>query len=353
VRDDNDLLQIEIIDAGGNARQVSSLAPVVPGTWYHAAAVSDGTTLKLYLDDTSDEAGYVLQGTAEVAGGLFPSDAAWSVGRGFFDGRVTDWTDGRIDEVRISSAALAPERFLFASTHGDSATVVTQVFVNGPGLTGGTPSANQQAFRAAAGIDATYGYPVPAGANQLKSIPWVGGVNQVAIRFNTDMAGQVEQNDLVVRGINTLTYTTSGFSYDPGTRTAVWTLPAAIVNDKIRLFLDDAGVTWLDGDWQNGNAAEAYPSGDGNPGGDFNFRINVMAGDATQDGLINALDLAFIKQRLNRTATNPGLGNAAYSPFADVTADGLINALDLAAVTQRRFRRPPVGEPAATALLFA
>ena len=108
----------------------------------------------------------------------------------------------------------------------------------------------------------------------------------------------------------------------------------------------------LDGEWADGT--RAFPSGDGTAGGDFNFRINVLAADATQDGRVNALDLAFIKQRLNRTATNPGLGNAAYTPFADVTVDGAINALDLAAVRQRLNRALPPGEPAAaTALLFS
>jgi hypothetical protein len=109
-------------------------------------------------------------------------------------------------------------------------------------------------------------------------------------------------------------------------------------------------VAGLDGEWQNANAAESYPSGNGTEGGDFDFRINVLGGDATQDGQVNALDLAFIKQRLNRTSTNPGQGNAAYSPFADVTADGSINALDLAAVKQRLNRRLPAGEPT---LLFS
>lgn len=85
----------------------------------------------------------------------------------------------------------------------------------------------------------------------------------------------------------------------------------------------------------NGDAAESFPSGDDSPGGDFDFRLNVLGGDATGDGTVNALDLSFIKQRLNRIATNPGQGSAAYSVFADLTSDGQINALDLAAVKQR------------------
>ena len=66
---------------------------------------------------------------------------------------------------------------------------------------------------------------------------------------------------------------------------------------------------------------------------------------------MNALDLSYIKQRLNKTATNPGTV-APYTPFADLTADGSINALDLSAARARLNNALPTGEPA-TALLFS
>jgi Dockerin type I domain len=223
---------------------------------------------------------------------------------------------------------------------------VTQVFVNGQGLTGQT-SANGVAFRTLAGVDNTYGYAVPAGANQLKSIPWSNGINSVAIRFDQDVASQLQQGDLVIRGVNTANYTITNFSYDPATHTGVWTLSAPVTLDKLRLVLGAAGVAGLDGDWVNG--ADAYPSGDGTAGGDFNFRINVLRGDATQDGRVNALDLSFVKARLNKSATNPGTTGATYSPFADIVSDGTINAIDLSAVRARINNQLPPGEPAALA----
>ena len=230
---------------------------------------------------------------------------------------------------------------------------VTQVFVNGTGLTGQT-TANGIAFRAAAGVDNTFGYPIPAGANQTKSIPWVNGVTSVGIRFDTDVAGKVDQGDLAIRGVNNATYTPTAFNYDAATKTAVWTIPQ-VTNDKIRLVLSAAGVAGLDGEWNNPPGTptgDTFPSGDGTIGGDFNFRVNVLRGDATQDGRVNALDLSFIKQRLNKTATNPGTTGAVYSPFADLTADGSINALDLSAARARLNNALPTAEPA-TALLFS
>jgi len=49
---------------------------------------------------------------------------------------------------------------------------------------------------------------------------------------------------------------------------------------------------------------------------------------------------------VNRTATNPHTGSAAYSVFADVNGDGRINALDLSAVKQRLNSILPAGAPA-------
>lgn len=129
----------------------------------------------------------------------------------------------------------------------------------------------------------------------------------------------------------------------------MWTLATPITNDKVRLFLDDALVSGLDGESANGDSAQAYPSGDGLAGGDLDFRFNVLRGDATKDGTVNALDLGFIKQRLNKTAANPGTGAGAYSVFADLNADGHINALDMSAARVRINGRLPTADPSAIA----
>ena len=227
---------------------------------------------------------------------------------------------------------------------------VTQVFVNGPGITGQT-GPNGVAFRNLAGVDNTYGYPIPAGANQTKSIPWSEGVNRIALRFGANVAESLQRADLVVRGLNNATYATSDFTYDAPTRTGVWTLATPVTNDKITVFLDDALLPTLDGEWA---AGQSYASGDGTPGGDFNFRIHVLRGDVNQDGFVNALDLGQLKSRLNRNATtNQGSGNTGYSVFADLNADGQLNALDLGIAKQRLNTRLPTQDgPVATSLLF-
>jgi hypothetical protein len=254
-----------------------------------------------------------------------------------------------VTPIATVSAPIEDLAFVYLAA-APPAAAVSQVFVNGPGITGQT-SANGVAFRTLAGIDATYGYPVPGGTNQTKSIPWSNGINKISLRFTQDVASQLQKDDLVVRGVNSATYAISDFSYDPGTKTGTWTLTNPIVNDKVRLFLDDALVGGLDGEWADG--ADTFPSGNGTPGGDFAFQIHVLRGDANQDGQVSALDLGQLKSRLNRNATtNQGSGTTGYNVFADLNADGQINAQDLGIAKLRLNSRLPTGDPA-TALLFS
>ena len=191
--------------------------------------------------------------------------------------------------------------------------------------------------------DRDFGYQIGEGAAQLDELPWTN-VNQIAIRF--DNVTQVGRADLRVLGVNVAAREITGFRYDGRTRTAQWTLRNPVSADRLTLALNTTRVnragSLLDGEWADGS--DAYPSGNGSPGGAFNFRLNVLPGDATRDGRVNALDVAEVKRRLGR---RPNDGASGYSIFADVTADGVINALDLGAIKQRLGRNLPVGSAAA------
>lgn len=244
----------------------------------------------------------------------------------------------------------------------DPRPVVTAVHVNG--------TAWAQPLRdalAAEGLGhSTYGYAVPGGAAQLRAIPWARA-DQVSITFSQPVA--VQFDDLRVLSAADpaapLALADEGgaipaFAYDPATNTATWTLKQPVSDDSLLLDLDGdtagavadaAGGARLDGEWADG--ADTFPSG-GSPlyAVDFRFRVNLLGGDATGDRAVNALDLADVKRRLNRSAADPGSGAGAYSPFADVTGDARINALDLAAVKQRLNRRlPPITPPPSPAAL--
>ena len=87
--------------------------------WYHLAGVSDGATLKLYVDKvlvaTTNLTASGSPNTALAKGTVNGTDwktGAWAVGRGLYAGGHTDRAYGLIDEVRISNTALHPGQFL-------------------------------------------------------------------------------------------------------------------------------------------------------------------------------------------------------------------------------------------------
>lgn len=199
------------------------------------------------------------------------------------------------------------------------------------------------AFTGALGGDA---YTVPAGPDQLASLPWPD-LDRISLVFSEDV--QVAQADLQVAGVNVADYATTGFSYDPATFTATWTLGTAPEVDTVRLVLSDrvtdAPGNALDGEWVDGVSTR---SGDGVPGGAFAFRANVLLADANRDGVVSVRDVAPL-----RTAANRAAGNAAYSLFADLTGSGAVGAADAALLRARIGSRLPDGEPQALSSVLA
>lgn len=322
IRDDTDKLQIEIIDGAAQEKQVQSIDPIVAGRWYHAAAVSDGTTLSLYLDDTTVEGGYVLQGSVPVSGGLVNSDGTWSVGRGFFNNSAADWFDGRIDEVRISDVALDPSQFLFAS----ASPRVSEVYVRGSTWT----AVFKGHLEAQELGDDQYGYRVDnRPASDL--VPW-GNVDEVVLRFSAPPTGG---------GVPT---------------------PATVTLDGARSDYRVTSVTQVAGDPTTyvlrlerplGNLPEGGENGDridltvadAGPGGsDFRQRVTVLQGDVDKSGSVLANDYSAVKARFFQNTTTPN-----YTAFHDIDGSGSILANDYSTVKARFFDNLPVEPiPAAT-----
>ncbi len=133
-----DRMTIVYVDLAGMDHTVESEAGLIQGfdyptdpdgltaPWYNAVAVSDGTTLSLYVNN-------VLVGSTDLSASPDPSltrgnidggdwhAGGWSVGRGLYGGGHTDRAYGYIDEVRISNVALTPDQFLFAKGGGCAA----------------------------------------------------------------------------------------------------------------------------------------------------------------------------------------------------------------------------------------
>lgn len=188
-----------------------------------------------------------------------------------------------------------------------------------------------------------WGYPLRGGASQLADLPWLG-LDQIAVRFSEDVL--VQQDDLILAGVNKPNYSFSGFSYDAATFTAVWTLSEPLSADKLLLQLAAGGPdpirnaagSRLDGDWIH--SSSVFPSGNGISGGDFLFRLNVLPGNVDQTDSTGVFDT--IKTR-NKQFTQ--IGDPNYSPFYDVNGSGGINIQDTILVRNHQFTTLPAGEP--------
>jgi hypothetical protein len=215
---------------------------------------------------------------------------------------------------------------------------VAEVLVSGSAWTDGFLN-----FLQAGGLGAG-GFLVPGGAAQLSALPWAN-LNRITIRFSDDVNVQV--GDLRVRGVTFPNYGFGGFTYTPATRTAVWAL-TTLGAEKLLLDLNATDVNTrvtnlaglaLDGEWNNG--ADSYPSGNGTAGGDFEFRVNVLAGDADGSGTVDVADLGTLATNFNQTNRGPRHG--------DFDGDAAVNVTDLGTLATNFNRSLPAGNPALAA----
>jgi hypothetical protein len=227
------------------------------------------------------------------------------------------------------------------STASSAATVTIDTAaprVSGVTVAGSSWSAAFQSFLSGQGLGVG-GYAIPTGSRQLEPLPWVN-LNRIKVKFTEGVS--LDVGHLAVRGVNAATYSISGLNYDASTQIADWTLTSAIGADKLLLQLsavatDLAGNT-LDGEWTDGQTAAL--SGNGLAGGDLLFRINVLPGDVTRDGVVDAADLSAMRRRQLLTA-----GGVGYSIFYDTDGSAVIDATDLNAVRRRQLLTLPARNP--------
>ena len=120
-----------------------------------------------------------------------------------------------------------------------------------------------------------------------------------------------------------------------GTDRIIWNSAGRLGADSYALTLFSGPATAQD---LAGNALDGegpvgeFPSGDGDPGGDWSLELNVLPGDVTGDGEVNVFDLSILAINYGRTGVGPG--------EADFTGDGVVNVFDLAAVRRESGERP-------------
>lgn len=114
----NNFFRLNYMTAGGQRIIIDATNIVArPRQWYGLAAVSDGTTVSLYIDDR-DGKGYELEGAAALTNAVPGENALtgsvflWTFGRGWYGGNYVNHINGAMDNIRFSDTALAPDELI-------------------------------------------------------------------------------------------------------------------------------------------------------------------------------------------------------------------------------------------------
>lgn len=231
-------------------------------------------------------------------------------------------------------------------------------------LDGGLDDAGAADFGLDDGLgDKKRGYVVPPGAGQLVTMPW-SNINRIKVTFTEDVAATISASDFSLvlspgytsaNGMSPATLpgiNVGSFAYDVATKTASFELTGPLQSTAFELKIAAAGVqdtagNNLDGEWTT--SQPSFPSGTGAPGGDFNFLMLSLPGDAVDNwsmdgyGLVSANDSVDVRNRQNEYAVVGFAPSAGYNSRADLDGNGIINASDSLIVrdAQNAFIAPP------------
>ncbi len=174
-----------------------------------------------------------------------------------------------------------------------------------------------------------------------RTAPWAV-IDRLVMEFDEPVLAAAD--DLTVTGGAPVLTGPSG----SGTGTLTWDAAMYFPLGRYQLVLDGGagGVRDIAGNALDGDGEpDVFPSGDGAPGGDWTFELDVLIGDVGPgDGVVDLLDRQYVRDRYGGVL---GWGN--YDPLADVNGDGVVNVIDRALV---RFHYgdvlpPPAPKPAA------
>jgi hypothetical protein len=156
-------------------------------------------------------------------------------------------------------------------------------------------------------------------------------VTTVSITFSRDDIQTDEDALTIVSRDEQTTIAADDVSWSFDGYTATWTLDSEVPAGEWYVVLDATGVltpegTRLDGEWTNpeyfgeiGGNSE-FPSGNGVADGDFQFAFTILPGDATRDGIVDAVDLGRLSSHWHQTGTWED---------GDFNGDAYVDAVDL------------------------
>ncbi len=170
------------------------------------------------------------------------------------------------------------------------------------------------------------------GGEQLRHLTW-DAIDRIYVVFDRDVAGTFTSDNVALVGTNTADYgAVMQVEYgQAGPWIGTLTLASPLQNDALVLSLSEAIRDTLghalNGEWTDGVSTQ---SGDENPGGQFNFRINSLPGDADQSGGVNINDVLAVNAL--RGIVPDELAEARI----DIDRSGGINISDVLLANSRR-----------------
>jgi hypothetical protein len=152
------------------------------------------------------------------------------------------------------------------------------------------------------------GYVVPPDAAPL---PWTN-LNRLSVTFTNALekagGGTLTADDFDLRGVNQADYSAlvTGFSYDAATRTATFTFSQPLQADTITVHLEGSDVQDAAGHLQLGQ---------------YDFRFDVLPGDYTRNGVVDAADYVVWRKQQGTTGALP-------FATADSNGDAMVDDAD-------------------------
>ena len=184
------------------------------------------------------------------------------------------------------------------------------------------------------------GFSIPAGNDQLKTLPW-SNLDRIYVSFDKELR-RVDRTDVSLVGSNVLDYGPLISDVTYVNRMATISLSTKLGRDKLLLKIRDSVVDLqgnaLDGEWKD--RSSSFPSGNGNAGGSFLFRFNVLPGDASRNGGVLTEDVDILSNALGAL-----LGNPRYVTSADINGSAGVGVEDIGALNTNLGKLLPWKEP--------
>jgi len=181
------------------------------------------------------------------------------------------------------------------------------------------------------GNDGT-GFQIPTDtpANQLRPLSWTN-MNSIVLAFSEPVTG-VNLANLQIIGVNKLDYKASGgiepqltgVTYNSTTNEATLSFNGSLTADKLLIRIGAGLVQDI-----AGNALSAY-----------SFRLNVLPGDVTQNGVVANNDITLIRAQLGLAP-----GSVGFDPRRDLNGNGVIANNDVTLARARLGNQLPPTDP--------